>query len=158
MRAFAQFRRERPEFRLVVCGIHGFFTGPLRDLRDSLRLGDAVEFPGWVPREDLHDLYARAWAFVYPSLFEGFGLPVLETLAAGVPSACSEIEPVSGIAGEAAFQFDPLDTAAMAEALLRITAGEPLRRRLAEAGPRQAAQFSWIATAEATLEALRSVC
>jgi glycosyltransferase involved in cell wall biosynthesis len=158
LRAFAQFRRERPEFRLVVCGIHGFFTAPLRDLRDSLGLGDAVEFPGWVPREDLHDLYARAWAFVYPSLFEGFGLPVLEALAAGVPTACSNIDPVSGIAGEAALQFDPLDTTAMAGALLRITADEPLRRRLTEAGPRQAAQFSWIATAEATLEALRSVC
>jgi glycosyltransferase involved in cell wall biosynthesis len=130
----------------------------LRDLRDSLGLGDAVEFPGWVPREDLHDLYARAWAFVYPSLFEGFGLPVLEALAAGVPTACSEIEPVSGIAGEAALQFDPLDTVAIVAAMLRITADEPLRRRLAEAGPRRAAQFSWKAAAEATLEALRSVC
>jgi glycosyltransferase involved in cell wall biosynthesis len=158
LRAFAEFRRRRPEFRLVVCGIHGFYSGPLHELRASLGLGDAVEFPGWIPREDLHDLYTRAWAFVYPSLFEGFGLPVLEALAAGVPTACSKIEPLSGIAGDAAVKFHPRDTAAMAEAMLRITADEPLRARLASEGPLRAAQFSWRATAEATLDALRSVC
>jgi len=157
LRAFAVFRRTHPQFRLVVCGMHGFFTGPLHDLRDSLGLADAVEFPGWIPRESLHELYARAWGFVYPTLFEGFGLPILEALAAGVPSACSAIEPLSGIAGDAALQFDPRDTNAIADAMLRIADDDALRRRLAEAGPRQAARFSWKATAERTLEALISV-
>jgi len=136
--------------------MHGFFTGPLHDLRDSLGLADAVEFPGWIPRESLHELYARAWGFVYPTLFEGFGLPILEALAAGVPSACSAIEPLSGIAGDAALQFDPRDTNAIADAMLRIADDDALRRRLAEAGPRQAARFSWKTTAERTLEALIS--
>ena len=95
LRAFAEFHRERPEFRLAVCGLHGFFAGPLHELRERLGLADAVEFPGWIPREELHDLYARAWAFVYPSLFEGFGIPVLEAMAAGVPTACSDIEPIA---------------------------------------------------------------
>jgi alpha-1,3-rhamnosyl/mannosyltransferase len=155
MRAFAVFRRDHPEFRLVVCGIHGLFTGPLRDLRDALGLQNAVEFPGWIPREDLQDLYARAWAFMYPSLFEGFGLPVLEALAAGVPTACSNIQPLAGVAGEAALQFDPLDHLAMAAAMARVVDDEELRRRLMEAGPRRAGQFPWKATAEATLKALR---
>ncbi|MBZ5618317.1 MAG: glycosyltransferase family 4 protein [Acidobacteriia bacterium] len=154
LRAFAAFRRQRPEFRLVVCGMHGFFAGPLHGLRDSLGLGDAVDFPGWIPREDLHELYTKAWAFIYPSLFEGFGLPVLEALAASVPAACSAIEPLSSIAGTAALQFDPLDQNAMVEAMLRITGDEPLRQRLSEAGPRRAAHFSWRATAEATLAAM----
>ncbi|MGA2722841.1 MAG: glycosyltransferase family 1 protein [Bryobacteraceae bacterium] len=154
LRAFARFRRTHPEFRLVVCGLHGHFAGPLHDLRDSLNLRDAVEFPGWIPREDLYDLYARAWAFLYPSRFEGFGLPLLEALASGIPTACSEIEPLSSIAAGAALEFDPLDTTAMAEAMLRITTDEPLRTRLAEAGPRRAAQFSWRETAEGTLAAL----
>jgi glycosyltransferase involved in cell wall biosynthesis len=154
LRAFAGFRRTRPEFRLVVCGLHGFSAGPLRDLRDSLDLRDAVEFPGWIPREDLHDLYARAWAFLYPSLFEGFGLPLLEALAAGIPTACSAIEPLSSIAAGAALEFDPLDGTAITEAMLRITDDEALRIRLAEAGPRRAAQFSWRTTAEGTLAAL----
>jgi len=154
LRAFAGFRRTHPEFRLVVCGLHGFSTGALHELRDSLDLRDAVEFPGWIPREDLHDLYARAWAFLYPSRFEGFGLPLLEALAAGIPTACSAIEPLKSIAAGAALEFDPLDASAMTEAVERITTDEELRARLAEAGPRRAAQFSWRATAEATLAAL----
>jgi glycosyltransferase involved in cell wall biosynthesis len=154
LRAFAGFRRTHPQFRLVVCGLHGFSTGALHELRDSLDLRDAVEFPGWIPREDLHELYARAWAFLYPSRFEGFGLPVLEALAAGIPTACSAIEPLRSIAAGAALEFDPLDAAAIAEGMLRIATDEPLRARLAEAGPRRAAQFSWRATAEGTLAAL----
>jgi glycosyltransferase involved in cell wall biosynthesis len=157
LRAFAVFRKVHPEFRLIVCGLHGFFTGPLQALRESLGLRDAVEFPGWIPRAELHALYSKAWAFVYPSRFEGFGLPVLEALAAAVPTACSNIEPLAGIAGEAAVQFDPLDTSAIAAAMLRIVEDQALRARLAEAGPRRAAQFSWRAAAEATLAALRAV-
>src|SRR5581483_2469252 len=119
------------------------FTGPLHDLRESLGLRDAVEFPGWIPREDLHLLYARAWAFVYPSKFEGFGLPVLEALAAGVPTACSNIPPLAAIAGDAALQFDPLDQAAMLASMLRLVEDDGLRSRLAVEGPRQAARFPW---------------
>src|SRR5580704_17560445 len=63
LRAFAIFRRAHPEFRLIVCGMHGFFTGPLHELRAQLGLEKAVEFPGWIPREQVYDLFARAWAF-----------------------------------------------------------------------------------------------
>jgi glycosyltransferase involved in cell wall biosynthesis len=135
--------------------MHGFFTETLHDLRRSLGLADAVEFPGWVPRQDLYDRFARAWAFVYPSRFEGFGMPVVEAMAAGVPTACSRIAPLTGIVADAAVQFDPADTGAMADAMLRISSDDALRRRLAEAGPRRAAQFSWHAAAEATLQVLR---
>ena len=156
LKAFAEFRKLRPGFRLIVCGIHGFFTGPLFELRERLGLVDAVEFPGWIPRADLHDLYRRAWAFVYPSFFEGFGLPVVEALAAGVPTACSRIEPLAGIAGGAALLFDPKNTGDIVNAMLRLTGDGELRARLASAGPERAAVFSWRATAEATLDALRS--
>jgi glycosyltransferase involved in cell wall biosynthesis len=155
LRAFAEFRRKRPEFKLVVCGLHGFFTEELQGLRASLGLEEWVEFPGWIAREQVHELYARAWGFVYPSRFEGFGLPVLEAMAAGVPAACSRIEPIIGIAGGAALHFDPESTAEMAGALERITGDTSLRERLAEAGPRRACEFSWRKTAELTLEALR---
>jgi glycosyltransferase involved in cell wall biosynthesis len=158
LRAFAIFRQTHPEVRLVVCGLHGFSSLPLHDLRKSLGLADAVEFPGWIPREELHALYERAWAFVFPSLFEGFGLPVLEALAAGVPTACSAIEPVAGIAADAALQFDPGDTDAIVAAMNRICDDSELRARLSTAGPRRAAQFSWKATAEATLRALLEAC
>ena len=76
-------------------------------------------------------------------------------MAAGVPTACSDIDPIAGIAGDAALRFDPRDDAAMLAAMRRITEDEALRQRLAEAGPRRASEFSWRKTAEITLEALR---
>jgi glycosyltransferase involved in cell wall biosynthesis len=154
LRAFAEFRKRRLDYRLIVTGIHGFFTAELKALRDQLGLGDSVEFPGWIPREDLRGLYARARAFFYPSKFEGFGLPVLEAMAAGVPTACSSIEPLAGIAADAALTFDPYDPGAIAAAMERLVSDDVLRARLAEAGPRRAAQFPWRETARLTLEAL----
>jgi glycosyltransferase involved in cell wall biosynthesis len=157
LRAFAQFRANHSEFRLVVCGMRGFFSGPLHELRRSLALEEAVEFPGWIPREQVYDLYSRAWAFIYPSKFEGFGLPVLEAMAAGVPMACSNIEPLATTVGDAALTFDPSDPAAIARAITRIADDDSLRARLAEDGPLRAAAFSWRATAGGTLAALRSI-
>jgi glycosyltransferase involved in cell wall biosynthesis len=156
LRAFAVFRRDHPDFRLVVCGLHGFFTGPLHELRSSLGLSDAVEFPGWIPREDVYGLFARASAFVYPSTFEGFGLPVLEALAAGVPTACSNIEPLSTIADDAALRFDPGDVDAIASAMCRLVEDARLRERLSAAGPWRAAEFSWETTAAGILRAIEA--
>lgn len=154
LRAFARFRGGRPEFRLVVAGLRGFHTAPLERLRTELRLESAVEFPGWIPRSDLHELYRRAAAFVYPSTFEGFGLPLLEALAAGIPTACSAIEPLASHAGDAALTFDPLSEDAIAASLSRLTSDNALRRRLAEAGPARASEFSWSRTACITLRVL----
>jgi glycosyltransferase involved in cell wall biosynthesis len=154
LRAFAIFRRTHPEFRLIVCGMHGFFTGPLHDLRRQLGLEEAVEFPGWIPREQVYDLFARAWAFVYPSRFEGFGLPILEALAAGLPMACSDIEPLSSLAGEAAMKFEPANPEEIAAAIENVVTDDQLRARLALDGPRQAAKYSWERAARSTLEVL----
>jgi glycosyltransferase involved in cell wall biosynthesis len=154
LRVFAAFRRGRPEFRLVIAGLRGFDTDHLLALRQELGLAESVEFTGWIPREELYDLYARASAFVYPSTFEGFGLPILEALAAGVPAACSRIEPLASMAADAALQFDPADEREIARAIERIVGDEPLRAQLAEAGPKRAALFSWTSTARSTLDAL----
>ena len=75
--AYAAFRSLRPGFRLVIAGLRGFHTAALERRRDRLGLRDSVEFTGWIPRWQLYDLYARAWAFLYPSTFEGFGMPIL---------------------------------------------------------------------------------
>jgi len=154
LRSFAEIRRLKPEFRLVISGLHGFASADLHALRDSLGLHDVVDFPGWIPRADLHDLFARAWAFVYPSLFEGFGLPVLEGMAAGLPTACSDIEPLRSISADAALHFDPRQPDSITAAVMRLIADDPLRARLAAAGPRRAAEFSWRRTAAQTLSAL----
>jgi glycosyltransferase involved in cell wall biosynthesis len=154
LRAFARFRGGHPEYRLVIPGVHGFFTRQLLELRASLDLEETVDFPGWIPRADLLDLYARASAFIYPSRFEGFGLPVVEALAAGVPTACSRIEPLTSLVEGAALEFDPLDDDALFDAMRRLAGDEALRQQLSDAGPRRAATFSWENTATATLRAL----
>jgi len=154
IQSFAAFHSQRQDFRLIIAGLRGFHTEPLESLRASLGLNDAVQFTGWIPRADLYDLFARAYAFFYPTTFEGFGLPVLEALAAGVPTACSNIEPVSGVAGDAALQLDPSDSGAIIDAMNRLISDDSLRARLAAAGPKQAAKYSWRQTAVITLRAL----
>ena len=154
LHAFQAFRREQPEFRLVLAGLRGFHTRNTERLVRELDLGDAVEITGWIPRQDLYRLFREAWAFIYPSTFEGFGMPVVEALAAGVPVACSAIEPLSTISGAAALHFDPESTDAIRDALVRVTSDEPLRSRLAVEGPLRAAGFNWREAAARTLEVL----
>jgi len=154
LQAFARFRREQPGFRLVVAGLRGFHAEVLEKLREDLGLTGAVEFTGWIPRTQLYDLYRRAWAFLYPSTFEGFGMPVLEALAAGIPTGCSNIEPLSAMAGAAALQFEAGNADAICRAMVRLVADETLRTRLANEGPARAAAFSWTTTARATLDAI----
>ncbi len=155
VRVFARLRERRPELRLVLAGCKGFHTGEVEDTIRILGLEAAVTVTGWIPREQLLALYRSALAFVFPSLFEGFGIPLLEALAAGLPTACSDIEPLRSLAGDAALRFDPADSGAMYEALERLCSDEPLRRRLRAAGPERAREFSWERTAAVTLECLR---
>ncbi|MGH9672782.1 MAG: glycosyltransferase family 4 protein [Bryobacteraceae bacterium] len=155
IRAFAVLRRERPEYRLVIAGMRGFFAGRLEALIAPLGLANAVDLTGWIPRDRLYDLYSGASAFVYPSTFEGFGMPVVEALAAGIPTACSAIEPLASAVGGAALLFPPLEEGAIAESLSRLVSDEAVRDRLAAEGPRRARRFSWRAAAESTLRVFR---
>lgn len=149
--------KSRP-YRLILAGLRGFHTNEIEAMIAQLGLKEKVEIPGWLPRADLMNLYSRAQAFVYPSTFEGFGMPVLEALAAGIPVACSDIPPLREVAGrpgdEAALFFDPLDEAALVSALDRIMTDASLRKSLAAAGPERARPFTWRRTAEQTLGAL----
>ncbi|MDQ6676477.1 MAG: glycosyltransferase family 4 protein [Acidobacteriota bacterium] len=155
LHAFAAFAQRRPEYRLVVAGLRGFHAEALEALRNSLGLEAAVTFTGWIPREELYALFAGARAFVYPSRFEGFGMPILEAMAAGLPAACANVEPMAGIAEKAALLFDPGDTQALERALELLTQDTAIRERLQAAGPLRAAAFTWQAAAQATLAVLR---
>ncbi len=155
VRAYA---REPREDKLVLAGLRGFQASAIEGLIADLGIGTRVTIPGWLPREDLIRLYERAHAFVYPSTFEGFGMPVLEAMAAGIPVACADIPALREVAGEgsdeAALFFDPLDEDAIAAALDRIAKDVQLRRTLAAAGPERARPFTWIRAAEKTLAAI----
>jgi glycosyltransferase involved in cell wall biosynthesis len=151
IRAFA--RKKRVE-RLVLAGMRGFQVQAIETLILSLDLQDRVKITGWLAREELLHLYEGAQAFVYPSTFEGFGMPVLEALAAGIPVACSSIPPIKEVAGDAALFFDPLSEESIGEALDRILNDQPLRARLMKAGPERALPFTWRRAAEETLQVL----
>jgi glycosyltransferase involved in cell wall biosynthesis len=153
-RLIRTYARRKRDFRLVLAGLRGFHTRPLEQLIAELGLADSVQLTGWIAREEIYGLYERAQAFIYPSTFEGFGMPVLEAMAAGIPVACSDIPPLREVAGDAALFFDPLDEDAMGAALDCVAGDHVTRRKLAEAGPVQARGFTWEKTALATLRAL----
>ncbi|MCE5307581.1 MAG: glycosyltransferase family 4 protein, partial [Acidobacteriales bacterium] len=138
IRAFADFRHAHPEFQLVIAGMRGRHSKELRRLVRDLGLIGAVDFTGWMPREELYGLFRMAHSFIYPSTFEGFGMPVLEALAAGIPTACSEIQPIREIVGQAALKFDPSDVDAIRKAMERIVFDKELRAQLSAEGPARA--------------------
>jgi glycosyltransferase involved in cell wall biosynthesis len=149
VRAFARVRKRHPEYRLVLAGLKGFHTAAVERLVQELGIAAAVSIPGWVPRERLYEMYASAQGFVYPSTFEGFGMPLLEAMAAGIPVACSAIEPLRSLAAGAALLFDPMDDAAMEDAIERVMSGQA-----PQGGRERARSFSWRNTAIATLATL----
>ena len=114
-------------------------------------------FPGYVPAEELPWWYRAAEMFVYPSRFEGFGLPVLEAMACGVPTITSDASSLPEVAGDAALLVNPDDTEDLVNAMARLLIDADLRVALREAGPRQAAHFPWSRTTSETLAVYRAV-
>jgi glycosyltransferase involved in cell wall biosynthesis len=150
LRALAAIPEERRPL-LVVPGYPTPHEGALRELARELDVEQAVIWPSWVTDEELEGLYAAATCLVFPSLYEGFGLPVLEAMARGVPVATSNRASLREVAGDAALLFDPEDVDAMREAIERLVSDHAERERLAVAGRRRAAGFTWERTAELTL-------
>lgn len=123
----------------------------LRDLAAELGLEQRIVFPGYVDAADLAGLYALARCFVLASINEGFGIPILEAMHAGVPVACSRISALPEVAGDAARYFDPFSAPDIARAILEILDDEQLAGRLVRLGCERQAMFSWEATARGTL-------
>jgi glycosyltransferase involved in cell wall biosynthesis len=136
---------------LVLPGYGTDHEQELRALADRLGVADDVRLLGWMSGPELEGLWELADAFVFPSLYEGFGLPVLEAMARGVPVACSNASSLPEVAGEAALLFDPHDERAIASAVERVLTDEPLRERLRELGLPRAREFTWERTARGTL-------
>jgi glycosyltransferase involved in cell wall biosynthesis len=147
VRAFATFREANPGIRLVLAGMRGFYTETIEAEIRRLGLKESVEVTGWLEQDDLFDLYRRARAFVYPSRFEGFGMPVLEALAAGIPLACSNIEPMRSLVQDDAILFDPESDETVAAALNQLISKAP-------APNQRIHSFTWRKTAEDTLRVL----
>jgi glycosyltransferase involved in cell wall biosynthesis len=143
------------EATLVLPGAPTEHERDLRALADRLGVAERVRFPAWVSGEELEALYAEATCFVLPSLIEGFGLPVLEAMARGVPVACSDRPALPEVAGDAALLFDPTDQSAVTAAVRRLLTDAELRKELSSRGLERAKHFSWRRTAELTLASYR---
>ncbi len=131
-----------------------FFPDPLRTARE-LGIDEYVLTPGWIAEADLPLVYAAADVFVYPSRYEGFGLPVLEAMACGTPVVTTNAASIPELAGPAAFQLDPNDTKHMAAPIIRLCTEEESNDEMIERGFAQVEKFSWQKTAVETLQAYR---
>jgi glycosyltransferase involved in cell wall biosynthesis len=158
IQAFAKVAPAYPELRLVLAGKpHPTETPQLKALAVELGLQHRVKFRAYVPYAELPNLYRGALAFLYPSLWEGFGLPVLEAMACGTPVITSVGSGTEEVAGEAALLVDPAHTDALSQALRRLLDQPSLQEQCRRQGLERAAQFSWAGTAVATRALLESL-
>lgn len=143
--------------QLVLAGKQGWLHQDLSSAVRRLGLESAVVFTGYVADEDAAALMTGARAFVFPSLYEGFGFPVLEAMACGVPVVCSNTSSLPEVAGDAALLVDPTDVDALAQAIQRVLTDAPLRETLIARGYRQITRFSWERCARQVRSVLEAV-
>ena len=155
LEAFARLR-EKTSHRLVLTGSKSWKDESVHKTMDRLHLGDRIVRLGYVEEEDMPALYNLASVYVYPSLYEGFGLPVLEAMQCGCPVVASNATSIPEVAGDAAILIDPYDVGAMAEAIHAVLADAQMREGLIAAGYRRATQFSWRRCAQTMLGVIRS--
>ena len=151
MTAFAAARKAGIPQQLVCVGPYGGASRDLSGHIEQLGIRDAVRFTGYLPFEDLPAIYNLADFFAFPSLYEGFGLPVVEAMASGLPVMTSNTSSLGEIAGDAAETIDPTDAGAMTDAIRRLAMDVELRRDRSERGLKRARDFSWTQTAREML-------
>jgi glycosyltransferase involved in cell wall biosynthesis len=149
--SYARVRKIGFGHKLVFAGKHDSLFEQVRARICELEIHQDVIQLGYVPAADLPSLYNAAEVFVYPSLYEGFGLPVLEAMACGTPVITSQGSSLAEVAGDGCLLVDPLDESSIASALERILADRGLRERLSQAGLKRSGQFSFEKTARQTL-------
>jgi glycosyltransferase involved in cell wall biosynthesis len=155
--AFAQIHRQYPDLELILVGQLGWQYGSLLKAIEDLQLGSAVRRAGYVPDADLPALYNLARLLAFPSLYEGFGLPVIEAMACGTPVLTSNGSSLAEIAAGASCLIDPLDVNAITSGLLRLITDDDVHDRLRAAGLARAAQFSWQRAAAETVRVYDAV-
>jgi len=144
------------DLRIVLAGKRALTDATLHGWVRELGLQERVVIPGYVPDADLPLLYGAAQAFVFPTLYEGFGFPVVQAMGCGCPVITSKVSSLPEVAGDAALLADPLSVAEIRKALELVSGDADLRQRMSSAGLRQASLFSWERCAAETLAFLRA--
>jgi glycosyltransferase involved in cell wall biosynthesis len=150
VRALGRLKAQGQPQKLVMAGPWGWSMDDFQQQIEELDLKESVQLLGYVPEEDLPGLYSLATIFVFPSLYEGFGLPPLEAMACGTPVLSSKNSSLAEICGDAAYLVDPRNEESLVEGLQRLLTDEPLRETLKESGSKRAAEFSWERAAKET--------
>jgi len=141
--------------QLVCAGPYGWLSGDIEERIDRLEISGAIRFTGYVPIEDLPGLYNLAEMFVFPSVYEGFGLPVVEAMACGTPVITGHVPALEEVGGSAVERVEHLDADSLGEAMVTLARDGERRRRLAAIGLERARMFSWDRAARETLEVYR---
>jgi glycosyltransferase involved in cell wall biosynthesis len=157
--ALALLRENQPQLKakLVLIGDAGFGYDEIKYIIEDFNLENDVLMPGWASEEDLPYIFNAAAAFIFPSKHEGFGIPVLQALACGIPTAVSDIPVFREIAGDAVLYFNQNDKRAIAAAMFRIVSDEKLREELKRKGCERVKNFSWEKCATQTLAVLENL-
>ena len=153
--AFMRVYPDHPDLLLVLAGPTGWLAEPIRTRVEALGLRGRVLFPGYIREEDKAALISGALCFAFPSLYEGFGFPVLEAQACGVPILTSNTSSLPEVAGEGALLISPVDTEAIAQGLTRLLEDNRLRARLVVQGELNLTRFSWERTARQVTELIQ---
>jgi glycosyltransferase involved in cell wall biosynthesis len=153
--AFARTKAVRQGIKLVIAGGKGWYYQEIFARVERLGLEEAIFFPGFVPDDALCLWYNAATVFVYPSLYEGFGMPLLQAMACGTPVIGSQASCMPEVVGDAGLLVSPHDVAGLAASLDRLLADAELRDDLGQRGQRRAAAYTWEATARATVASYR---
>lgn len=153
IRAFEEVSK-KDDIDIVICGKSGWLNSKIYSLPAELGVEDRVRFIDYVSIEDLPGLYSGSEGFVFPSLFEGFGLPVIEAFACGTPVLTSNVSSLPEVAGDAAILVDPYDVESISQGMYQLVSNKKLTDQLREKGFARAKTFSWEKAAKQTLEVL----
>ena len=155
VRAFEQFKSQsQNDFHLVIAGRASWHTEDVFQAIDKSPFKSSIHLPGYIPTVDAIHLVGGAEAMIYPSVYEGFGLPLVEAMASGVPVICSNVSSLPEVAAHAALLFDPNDIEQLAHQMKRISSEDTLRRELIKSGDVRTRDFSWDKAARQIYEIL----
>ncbi len=157
IQAFAKIRESFPEFRLIIAGKKGWLFESIFDLVSELGLNNEIYFSDYVTDQQLAFLYKNAFCFVLPSLYEGFGIPILEAMSFGCPVISSFTSSLPEVGGDACLYFDPQSVDDLGEKIKQIKTDRKLREELIQKGKRRVKEFSWKKCGEQTLKLLKNI-
>lgn len=157
IKSFVIIKRKCPDYKLVIVGKKGWKYKQIEDTLKKYQLEKEVIFPGYLSDEDLKKVYTLATVFVFPSLYEGFGIPPLEAMSCGCPVVSSNVASLPEVIGDAGILVDPKNAHKMADSVVTLIENDQIRSMLIERGKRRAEKFNWHESAKTALEAFEKL-